>query len=252
MVTTLTLRNSWITSKQGCKSRRAKIKFIVVVVAGAGDGVGAICYRRRVIGGIVRGMVDPVLVKVSRITMTGTSVTPGLVPVPSSVPIRFDIDALIRTMNYEPIVIGTQSNGFAGIKSSDNAGKARKETEPVKYYILLPLWIVDLPFSQDPKSYHDDGSKPSSDNDNKFDEDPRNENKCIDQEKEDNVNSTNDVNVVSANKDNELPFDPNMLALEDVGILNFSSDDEDDSAMADMNNLDTTNPSQSYFNYMNS
>ncbi|GJT70987.1 putative ribonuclease H-like domain-containing protein [Tanacetum coccineum] len=72
----------------------------------------------------------------------------------------FDIDALTRTMNYEPIVAGTQSNGFAGTKASDNAGQARKETEPVKDYILLPLWTADPPFSQDPKSSHDDGSKP--------------------------------------------------------------------------------------------
>ncbi|GJU70907.1 ribonuclease H-like domain-containing protein [Tanacetum coccineum] len=35
----------------------------------------------------------------------------------------FDIDALTRTMNYEPIVAGTQSNGFAGTKASDNAGE---------------------------------------------------------------------------------------------------------------------------------
>ncbi|GJT29623.1 hypothetical protein Tco_0909898, partial [Tanacetum coccineum] len=40
----------------------------------------------------------------------------------------FDIDALTRTMNYEPIVAGTQSNGFAGTKASDNAGQARKKT----------------------------------------------------------------------------------------------------------------------------
>ncbi|GJS42831.1 putative ribonuclease H-like domain-containing protein [Tanacetum coccineum] len=40
----------------------------------------------------------------------------------------FDIDALTRTMNYKPIVAGTQSNGFAGTKASDNAGQARKET----------------------------------------------------------------------------------------------------------------------------
>nr|GEY80460.1 hypothetical protein [Tanacetum cinerariifolium] len=33
----------------------------------------------------------------------------------------FAINALIRTMNFEPIVAGTQSNGFAGIKASDNA-----------------------------------------------------------------------------------------------------------------------------------
>ncbi|GJS24191.1 ribonuclease H-like domain-containing protein [Tanacetum coccineum] len=61
----------------------------------------------------------------------------------------------IVTMNYEPIVAGTQSNGFVGIKASDNACQARKETKPVKNYILLPLWTVDPPFSQDPKSSHD-------------------------------------------------------------------------------------------------
>ncbi|GJX44912.1 MAK10-like protein [Tanacetum coccineum] len=76
----------------------------------------------------------------------------------------FDIDALTRTMNYEPIIASTQSNGFAGIKASDNVGQARKETEPIKDYILLPLWTADPPYSQDPKSFHDDGSKPSSNN----------------------------------------------------------------------------------------
>ncbi|GJX41302.1 putative ribonuclease H-like domain-containing protein [Tanacetum coccineum] len=56
-----------------------------------------------------------------------------------------------------------QSNDFAGTKASDNAGQARKETKPVKNYILLPLWTVDPPFSQGPKSSHNDGFKPSSD-----------------------------------------------------------------------------------------
>ncbi|GJR75392.1 putative ribonuclease H-like domain-containing protein [Tanacetum coccineum] len=132
----------------------------------------------------------------------------------------FDIDALTRTMNYEPIVAGTQSNGFA-----------------------------------DPKSSHDDGSKPSSDDGKKVDEDLRKESECKDQEKEDNVNSTNNVNTVSLtinvagiNEVNvvggktsiELPFDPNMPALEDDSIFDFSRDDEDDGVVADMNNLDTT------------
>ncbi|GJV09494.1 putative ribonuclease H-like domain-containing protein [Tanacetum coccineum] len=61
----------------------------------------------------------------------------------------------IRFSESTPNVVGT--------KASDNAGQARKETEPVKDYILLPLWTADLPFSQDPKSSHDYGSKPSSD-----------------------------------------------------------------------------------------
>ncbi|GJZ36633.1 putative ribonuclease H-like domain-containing protein [Tanacetum coccineum] len=153
----------------------------------------------------------------------------------------FDIDILKRTMNYEPIVAGTQSNGFAGTKASDNAGQAKKETEPIKNYILLPLWTVDLPFSQDLKSSHDDGSKPLRDNGKKVDEDPRKESECNDQEMEDNVNNTINVNVASTNKVNaigrktsiELPFDLNMPALEDY------IDDEDDGAKADMNNLDT-------------
>ncbi|GJY90707.1 putative ribonuclease H-like domain-containing protein [Tanacetum coccineum] len=38
----------------------------------------------------------------------------------------------------------------------------------------------------------------------------------------------------------ELPFDPNMPTLEDYKIFDFSRDDEDDDAVADMNNLDTT------------
>ncbi|GKB28479.1 retrovirus-related pol polyprotein from transposon TNT 1-94 [Tanacetum coccineum] len=135
----------------------------------------------------------------------------------------FDIDALTRTMNYEPIVAGTQSNGFVGTKASDNAGQARKETEPVKDYILLPLWTADPPYSQDPKSSHDDGSKPSNDDGKKVDEDPR-----------------KDINDVGGNTSIELPFDPNMPALEDYSIFYSSRNDEDDGAEADMNNLDTT------------
>ncbi|GJU16159.1 putative ribonuclease H-like domain-containing protein [Tanacetum coccineum] len=125
----------------------------------------------------------------------------------------FDIDALTRTMTYEPIVAGTQSNGFA-----------------------------------DPKISHDDGSKPLSDDGKKVDEDPRKDSECNDQEKEDNVNSTNIVNTASTNEVNgvggktsiKLQDDPNMLALEDYSIFDFIRDDEDDGVEADMNNLDTT------------
>ncbi|GKF09706.1 retrovirus-related pol polyprotein from transposon TNT 1-94, partial [Tanacetum coccineum] len=127
----------------------------------------------------------------------------------------------IRPMNYEPIVAD---------------------------YILLPLWTADLPYSQDPKSSHDDGSKPSSDNGKKVDEDLRKDRECNDQEKEDNVNITNNVNADSTNEVNavggktsiKLPFDLNMPALEDYSIFDHSRDDEDVGVEVDMNNLDTT------------
>nr|GEZ82985.1 retrotransposon protein, putative, unclassified [Tanacetum cinerariifolium] len=125
------------------------------------------------------------------------------------------------------------------IRFSENTlnvvGQARKETEHVKDYILKPLWMANPPFSHDPKSSHDDGFKPSSDNGKKVDEDLQKENECNDQEKEDNVNSTNNVNIVSSivnvtgiNDDSKLPFDPNMPTLEDVSTFNFSNNDEDD------------------------
>ncbi|GJS80616.1 putative ribonuclease H-like domain-containing protein [Tanacetum coccineum] len=121
----------------------------------------------------------------------------------------FDINALTRTTNYEPIVAGTHSHGFAGTKANDNVGQARKETKHVKDYILLPLWLADLPFSQDLKSSQDEGSKSL-------------------------------INDVGGKTSIELPDDPNMLALEDISIFDLLIDNEDVSAEADMNNLDTT------------
>ncbi|GJY24192.1 putative ribonuclease H-like domain-containing protein [Tanacetum coccineum] len=122
------------------------------------------------------------------------------------------------------------------------------ENTPNIVLSLMVLQIVDPLYSQDPKSSHDDGSKPSSDDGKKVDGDPRKESKCNDQEKKDNVNITYNVNVADINKVNavggktsvELPFDPNMHALEDYSIFDFSRDDEDDGAEADMNNSDTT------------
>ncbi|GJS85212.1 hypothetical protein Tco_0751753 [Tanacetum coccineum] len=99
---------------------------------------------------------------------------------------------------------------------------------------------------EDPKSSRDDGSKPSSDDGKKVDENPIKDSECNIQEKEDNDNSTNTVNVVGTNEFNavdvktsiELPFDPNMPALEDYCIFDLLRDDEDDGAEADMKNLD--------------
>ncbi|GKC78369.1 putative ribonuclease H-like domain-containing protein, partial [Tanacetum coccineum] len=147
----------------------------------------------------------------------------------------FDIDALTRTMNYEPIVAGTHSNGFAGTK----------DTESVQKYILLPIWNADPPFSQDPKSSQDNGLSP-----------PRTESESEDQERGNNVSSTNygntvsstnNVNTASTNEVNtadrissiEPQDDPDMPILEENSIVDHSYD-EDAGAEADMNNLDTT------------
>ncbi|GJT56999.1 putative ribonuclease H-like domain-containing protein [Tanacetum coccineum] len=164
----------------------------------------------------------------------------------------FDIDALTKSMNYKPVVEGNQSNGNAGTKARDDAGKARMDTVPDKDYILLPLWITDPPFSQNLKSSPDARFKSSRDDEKKVTKEPRKEggdpskeDERDDQKKDASVNSTNNVNAASTNKVNdvdaktsiELPLDLNMPELEDYSIF---KDDEDVGAEADMNNLDTT------------
>ncbi|GJX63854.1 hypothetical protein Tco_0296754 [Tanacetum coccineum] len=118
-----------------------------------------------------------------------------------------------------------------GTKACDDAGKARMET-----------------------SYLDAGFKPSGDDVKKVTEelgkeggDSNKDSESNDQEKEDNVNSTNTVNATSTNEVNvvgvktsiELPNDPNMPELEDIV---YSCDDEDVGAEADMNILDAFMP----------
>ncbi|GJS95058.1 putative ribonuclease H-like domain-containing protein [Tanacetum coccineum] len=135
------------------------------------------------------------------------------------------------SMNYKPVVAGNQSNSNADTKACDDISKARMKTIPSKDYILLPLWTIDLPFSQCSKSSPNDGSKPSSDDGKKVDENLRKESEFNDQEKEDGVNSTNNVNTASINEVNvigaktsiELPDDLSTPALEDI----VYSNDED-------------------------
>ncbi|GKC91579.1 putative ribonuclease H-like domain-containing protein [Tanacetum coccineum] len=173
----------------------------------------------------------------------------------------FDIDALTNSMNYKPVVAGNQSNGNVGTKACDDAGKDRMETNS--------------------KDSLNAGFKPSGEEEKKDAEDPRNksgnptegkdskvpstEEPRINQEKDDNINNTNnintasdgnntnnvndvsstvtaagiEVNVVDLKTSIELPNDLNMPELEDIVYLD---DDEDVGVEADMNNLDAFMP----------
>ncbi|GKF41001.1 hypothetical protein Tco_0124343 [Tanacetum coccineum] len=107
----------------------------------------------------------------------------------------------------------------------------------------------NLPFSQNSKSSPDAGFKPLGDNVKKVTKEPGKEggDSSNDQEKEDNINRTNNVNAASINEVNvvgaktsiELLDYPNMPELEDIV---YSDDDEDVGIEADMNNLDAFMP----------
>ncbi|GJT77386.1 putative ribonuclease H-like domain-containing protein [Tanacetum coccineum] len=107
----------------------------------------------------------------------------------------FDIDSLTKSMNYEPVTAGNQTNDDAGIETNVNAVQTGQEKASNHEYILLPFLTPD---SQGPKSsddeFVDDAGKK---NDARFD-------------------------------NNDLPTDPLMPYLEDsTGIFRGAYDDED-------------------------
>ncbi|GJW86078.1 putative ribonuclease H-like domain-containing protein [Tanacetum coccineum] len=161
----------------------------------------------------------------------------------------FDIDSLTKSMNYEPVTAGNQTNGDAGIETNVNAGQARQEKASDHEYILLPLMLSNSPLSLSTQSIHD---KDVDEVPNKGDD-----------EKEGYANNTNRVNTVSPsvstagpsiNTANEnintgstnintaspIPNDSSMQSLENTGIFNDAYDDRDVSVEADLNNLETT------------
>ncbi|GKF53628.1 ribonuclease H-like domain-containing protein, partial [Tanacetum coccineum] len=113
----------------------------------------------------------------------------------------FNIDVLTKSMNYKPVVLGNQSNGSTSLKACVNVGKARKETIPGKDYILPPLSIQEPPFSSSSKDSPDVGFKPSGEEEkkdaehleNEDSEVPNTEELRVNQEKDESVNSTNNI-----------------------------------------------------------
>ncbi|GKD32510.1 ribonuclease H-like domain-containing protein, partial [Tanacetum coccineum] len=173
----------------------------------------------------------------------------------------FDIDTLTKSMNYEPVVTGSQSNGNAGTKACDDAGKARMETVNGTDYILLPFLTQDPSFSSNSNDSPDAGFKPLEEEEKMDTKNPENENSTVpnieeprvNQEQDESINITNNINIVSLTvntasiEDNALDEnivngcidDPNM---PNLGEIVYSDDDEEVGAEANMNNLAITVP----------
>nr|GEV11113.1 ribonuclease H-like domain-containing protein [Tanacetum cinerariifolium]GEV17070.1 ribonuclease H-like domain-containing protein [Tanacetum cinerariifolium] len=71
----------------------------------------------------------------------------------------FDIDTLTKTMDYQPVTAGNQSNSNAGVQEQLDAEKAREDN--VQQYVLFPVWSSS---SKNPWNTNDDaafgGKKP--------------------------------------------------------------------------------------------
>nr|GFB42417.1 putative ribonuclease H-like domain-containing protein [Tanacetum cinerariifolium] len=141
-----------------------------------------------------------------------------------------------------PTTFWAEAVNTACNQSNVSAGKARVETVPNKDYILLPLWTQDPLLSSSSKDSLGDRLKPSGEEEKKDAKNTRNgdnevlstEEPRVNQEKDANVNNTNNINIVSptanvANiKDNVVDEnivygcvdDPNMPNLEEIFYSN--------------------------------
>ncbi|GJZ83248.1 uncharacterized mitochondrial protein-like protein [Tanacetum coccineum] len=125
----------------------------------------------------------------------------------------FDIDVLTKSMNYVPVIAGTNSNDLVGTKESIDAGHSSKETRSSQDYILMPLWK------------------------DKDDEGVNKESGIADQEKSEN--STQGVNTVGPS----INIEPDMFSLGDNATLEATHTDFfSDETEVDMSNITTTYP----------
>ncbi|GJR28825.1 hypothetical protein Tco_1105057, partial [Tanacetum coccineum] len=165
----------------------------------------------------------------------------------------FDVDSLIISMNYVPVVVGNQANGIVETKDNIITGQAEKKTEPEQEYILIPICITDPLISQDPKVSEEDAEEKPT----KMDE-----NGASDKDRKDDqatrmlldhlllmmihhhqlmllklLMHLRNIYLKDSPFKNAFTLPPPM---DDTGIFGNAYDDEDVGADADLNNLETT------------
>nr|GEY22787.1 putative ribonuclease H-like domain-containing protein [Tanacetum cinerariifolium] len=136
---------------------------------------------------------------------------------------HFDIDSLIISMNYEPVIVGNQTNNDAGIEIHDNAGQAGQEKVSDHKYILLPFM---------PLIYHSlQVLRAQMINMLMSTQDVNTDGPSINTANTNINNGSLNINIVGSN-------DPSMPSLEETGIFDDVYDDREVGAEANTYNLE--------------
>nr|GEY81465.1 hypothetical protein [Tanacetum cinerariifolium] len=188
-------------------------------------------------------------------------------PLGSGPPWLFDINTLIKTMNYQPVIAGNQSNPIVGVQEQFDAEKAGEES--VQQYVLFPIRFFG---SINPHNTDDDaafggkkpefeGRKPESEvhvspstsaktknHDDKTKREAKAKIPAVGQIFTNNTNNFSDAGLFNTAispthrkssyvNTSQYLNDPNMPKLEDI---TYTDDEEDAGAEADFTNLETT------------
>nr|GEV63000.1 ribonuclease H-like domain-containing protein [Tanacetum cinerariifolium] len=130
----------------------------------------------------------------------------------------FDIDSLTRTMNYQQVIAGNQTNPSAGFQDKFDAKKAEEEDD--QQYVLFLVWSSS---SINPHNNDKDSTFNEKEHDAKK---PKSE-----------VNVSPSSSAQSGKQDDKTKKKTKGKKLEDI---TYSDDDNDVGAEADFNNLETS------------
>nr|GEV03763.1 putative ribonuclease H-like domain-containing protein [Tanacetum cinerariifolium] len=180
----------------------------------------------------------------------------------------FYIDSLIRTMNYQPVTAGNQTNPSVGFQDKFDAEKAGEEID--QQYVLFPVWSsgsinphnYDGDVAFDGKEHNFDAKKPESE----FSVSPSSSaqsRKQYDMTKKEakrkspvksftgyrdlsaefedcSDNSINEVNVAGTIVPTVRKNSPNSTNTFELEDITYYDDDNDAGVEADFNNLETS------------
>nr|GFA78348.1 putative ribonuclease H-like domain-containing protein [Tanacetum cinerariifolium] len=172
-----------------------------------------------------------------------------------------DIDSLTKTMNYQPVIAGNQTNPNAGFQDKFDTKKAREDVD--QQYVLFPVWSssstnpqnndVDVAFNGKERDF--DAKKPESEVNVFPSSSAHNEvnatGSIVLTVRKNSPNSTNTFSAAGPSNvaasptygkslfidASQLPDDLDVPELEDI---TYSDDEDDVGVEADFNNLKTS------------
>nr|GFA31954.1 retrovirus-related Pol polyprotein from transposon TNT 1-94 [Tanacetum cinerariifolium] len=162
----------------------------------------------------------------------------------------FDIDSLTRTMNYQPVIAGNQTNPTAGFQDKFNAEKAKEEVD--QQYVLFPVWSsgstnpqnYDGNVSFDGKEHDFDAKKPESEvnvSPSNNTQSRKQDDKTIKEAKgKSHVESFTGYRDLSAEFEDCSDNNSNEVNAAELEDITYSDDENDVGAEGDFNNLETS------------
>ncbi|GJR71560.1 putative ribonuclease H-like domain-containing protein [Tanacetum coccineum] len=155
----------------------------------------------------------------------------------------FDIDVLTESMNYVPVVAGTNSNDFVGTQESIGAGQSNKETGSSQDYILIPLWKDGLLFDSSSNNANNDEPQPSNDAGKKDDEGGIDNQERPEKSAQDVNTARPSINTASTNDNTgSLNINTGSPIVTTAPTETTHADYFEDETEVDMSNISTTYP----------